>query len=96
MRKILITFLIITGLIIAVPLSSMAGGNHYGHHKHYSGYNYYHRTYVNSNVYYRPSYPERYINYAPPPVVYYEPAPYPVPYYYPPASGSLFLGINID
>jgi hypothetical protein len=96
MRKILITFLMILGLIIAVPLSSMAD-NGRGHHKHHGGYNNYHRTYVNSNYYYRPYYPERYIYYAPPPpVVYYEPAPYPAPYYYPPASGSLFFGINID
>jgi hypothetical protein len=97
MKKILITLLMILGLIIAAPLSSMAGGNHYGHNKHYNGYNNYHRTYFNSSYYYRPYYPERYIYYAPPPpVVYYEPAPYPVPYYYPPAGGSLLFGINID
>jgi hypothetical protein len=95
MKKILITFLMILGLIIAVPLSSVAG-NHYGHNKRYNGYNHYHRTYFNSNYYYRPAYPERYIYYAPPPVIYYEPAPYPAPYYYPPASSSVFFGINFD
>jgi hypothetical protein len=95
MKKILITFLMILGLIIAVPLSGMAD-NGRGHHKHYNGYNYYNRTYFNGSYYYRPAYPERYIYYPPPPVIYYEPAPYPGPYYYPPASGSLFFGINFD
>lgn len=98
MKKILITFLIVLGFIIAVPLSSMAG-NHYGHGKHHHGYKYNYSPYVEGNIYYRPYDRERYIYYAPPPpppVVYYEPAPYTGPYYYAPSGGSLFFGINFD